>query len=258
MSSKPSPVVIKTTDSQNISSNKTLPLEHQIQLKAMEIALGYEAAHVKEKPHGSNSGPEVSMFLKDAGIGFPAAWCGAFVYHCVKKACEFYSTPTNKIAVPFDWKGSHGYTPDFERWARANKYIVYTSKEVEPGMCFLLYYPSLKRVGHIGFIVSPVTSKPGYYHTVEGNTDDSGSPTGGAVLQKIRKPYMIFRYFKNSPSTGISNLVSEETREARYKMVELISELYSIAPMAKLTQKDGHALNELRYCPSLKDIELKR
>ena len=229
-------------------------LGKKIQLKALEIALKYADQKVKESPKGSNSGPEVSQFLRDAGIGFPAAWCGAFVYHCVKKACEFYSTNERKIPVPFDWKGSHGYTPDYERWARSHKFQTKAIVEVEPGMCFLLYYPKLKRVGHIGFIVAPVLSKPGYFHTVEGNTDDSGSPTGGMVMRKIRRPYMCFRYF---PQTD-EGVLTESSKKARIAIVELLADIYGLAADADFTPEDGRALNNLRYCPALKDIELKR
>jgi hypothetical protein len=45
-----------------------------------------ELKHGVHETGGANSGPKVSQYLKNAGIGGPAPWCAAFVKWCLNKA----------------------------------------------------------------------------------------------------------------------------------------------------------------------------
>jgi len=48
---------------------------------------------VREIPRGSNSGPQVDLYLKSVGLGKGYAWCMSFVYWCTKEACLKSGTP---------------------------------------------------------------------------------------------------------------------------------------------------------------------
>ncbi|HYE76180.1 MAG TPA: CHAP domain-containing protein, partial [Blastocatellia bacterium] len=45
---------------------------------------------VREKPLGSNRGPEVDVYIESVGLAPTGkyAWCAAFVYWCYKRAAE--------------------------------------------------------------------------------------------------------------------------------------------------------------------------
>lgn len=162
-------------------------------LMAHSLAIAREQIGAREKPPGSNWGDEIAMFLESTGITTPAPWCAAFIYFCIHKASADLG-----IENPFRSLKHKAYTPSWLGWAnehgesltgRKAKKLVESEAApsvIEPGMLFLLYYPRLKRVGHIGFIASqPIEG--GLISTIEGNTDPRGSRTGGGVFERTRK-----------------------------------------------------------------------
>jgi hypothetical protein len=130
---------------------------------------------------GNNKGRVVTMYLSNAKIYTPAPWCGAFV-KWVLDACgvEHWitawspsGTARNRI---YDRR-----TPD--------KNVT----KPESMDVFTLYYPSLKRIGHVGFIDEWGDK---WVTTVEGNTNDSGSRdsnTGDGVLKRKRLKSTIYQ-----------------------------------------------------------------
>ncbi|MEP0813321.1 MAG: hypothetical protein HRF49_01470 [bacterium] len=162
----------------------------------LEVARGFVG--VREEPPGSNWGKEIERFLASTGIRTPAPWCAAFVYFCVKSAATEL-----RVENPFAKIKLKAYTPAWLEWADAHGEKLTGGKaaalspaefarEIPPGTIFLLYYPKLKRVGHIGFIAG-APDESGYIPTIEGNTDLRGSRTGGGVILRTRRLRGIYR-----------------------------------------------------------------
>jgi len=155
---------------------------------SLSVARSYVG--VCEDPPGSNRGEHVERFLKLCGIAPPAPWCAAFVYACIAEAAK-----SSGCANPFAKVEGKAWTPSWLAWANAHSEML-TGRRAKsladsgrrlfdadceparlanpvetapsalnddgsphvltPGMFFLLYYPKLKRVAHIGFIASPL------------------------------------------------------------------------------------------------------
>ena len=117
----------------------------------------------QEKPLGSNWGEPVRSYLKSVGISFPASWCMAFVYWC------------------FDTEKPN---PAFRSGGVLSCWNNSKDKRVSvplPGDVFILDFG--KGLGHTGF----VESVDGLYiHTIEGNTNDTGSREGIEVCRRKR------------------------------------------------------------------------
>lgn len=121
---------------------------------------------VEEVPRGSNWGPQVSEYLKSVGINFEASWCMAFVYWCVIK-----STTTNRLIK------TGGV---LNQWNKVNASL----KKETPlaGDIFIMDFG--KGLGHTGFVESVEGE---LIHTIEGNTNDTGSREGYEVCRRKRK-----------------------------------------------------------------------
>lgn len=136
-------------------------------------ALAYD--HVREV--GSNWGPEVSYFLAQVGIKRPAPWCGAYAFTIRKeagyipkgKASAYAWVPSWVNAGKVIWKRSSGERP--------------TRHLIKQGDVILLWYPKLKRLGHIGTVIE--VRKDGVVCS-EGNTNTGGSREGDGVRLHYR------------------------------------------------------------------------
>ena len=118
---------------------------------------------------GNNDGYWVEKFLASSGLGKGYAWCAAYQSYIHKET----GLKSPKSARVVDWFK----TPVWER--RNNSY----QPEAQAGMVGALYYPSLKRYGHILLIVGQDKNN---YYTIEGNTNGMGSREGDGVYKKIR------------------------------------------------------------------------
>ena len=56
------------------------------EVKNVVLQVASKEVGKQEIPKGSNWGPHVQGYLAAVGIGFPAAWCAAFVYWVFKQA----------------------------------------------------------------------------------------------------------------------------------------------------------------------------
>ncbi len=134
---------------------------------------------------GRNDGPAVERYLAHVGLGKGNAWCAAFVsYHL--SGCGV----TNPLSA---W--SPAYASVANRVWTPRK----ASRSPLAGDVFSIYYPNLKRVGHVGF-VRGVEGK--YLLTIEGNTSGPGSREGDGVYARKRelaKIHAITSYIKASP-----------------------------------------------------------
>jgi hypothetical protein len=140
--------------------------------KTIEIALSQKGA--TEHPPGSNRGPEVDEYLRCVGLdasrgNYP--WCAAFVTWCIAEAVKAVGGP-----------------PRFRGSASALLLRVLNKPLILPGPAancvFVMDHGQGK--GHTGFVLGIDPHDPTLLHTVEGNTDASGSRTGGQVMVRTR------------------------------------------------------------------------
>lgn len=119
---------------------------------------------------GKNDGQEVEMYLHSVGLKKGYAWCSAFVHWCLDSA---------KIK-----NSVNAFSPTAEN----KKNIVYKSRtffsQIKSGDVFTIFYPSLKRIGHTGFVDRKLNSS--IVETVEGNTNDASSREGDGVYRRKR------------------------------------------------------------------------
>jgi hypothetical protein len=118
-----------------------------------------------EIPKGSNWGPDVQGYLASVGIGFPASWCMAFVYWCVKQS---------GITNPLIRTGGV-----LHQWNHIGKQ--YKFSEPKAGDIFIQDHG--KGLGHTGFVERVQGDK---IFTIEGNTNDTGSREGYEVCRRVR------------------------------------------------------------------------
>lgn len=120
---------------------------------------------------GRNDGVQVESYLRTTNLKKGHAWCAAFVNWCFINN----QVPTNNSAWAPAWfpKSKTVYTQGVPL-----KYVP------QPGDVFGLYYPNLKRIGHVGFINKWGTGSS--IETVEGNTNGYGSREGNGVYVKWR------------------------------------------------------------------------
>ena len=119
---------------------------------------------------GFNRGPYVEMYLASVDLGPGYAWCAAFVSWCYQNA---------GVDAP-----RSGWVPSY---ALKDKRIYQRGKfqlqKPQSGDVFLIWYNSLNRPAHIGFVDE---WNEDWVITVEGNTNDNGSREGDGVYRKRR------------------------------------------------------------------------
>lgn len=123
-----------------------------------------------EIPHGSNWGKHVEKYLRSVGIGFPAAWCMAFVYWVFEQACK--ETGNDNLLVK-----TGGV---MRQWNECKKTL--RTKTPQRGAIFIMDYG--KGLGHTGIVEKVLPD--GKIQTIEGNTNDDGSREGYEVARHTR------------------------------------------------------------------------
>jgi hypothetical protein len=146
------------------------------------IERAVEALGVTEHPHGSNRGPEVDQYLRSVGLdptreAYP--WCAAFVCYQIGHASVDIHEPTT-----------------LKRTASCRKLVEFNHAlalaEPEDGCIFVHLTPDGH--GHTGFVVT--ARSDGSIQTIEGNSDASGSRTGGSVVRQVRGPAYAQHYLR--------------------------------------------------------------
>lgn len=120
----------------------------------------------QEIPLNSNWGVHVEKYLKSVGIDFPASWCMAFVYWCTEQA-----QPVNQLIRT---------AGVLKQWNTIDPKYRFT--EPKQGDIFIMDFG--KGLGHTGFVEFKDDI---YIHTIEGNSNDSGSREGIEVCRKVRR-----------------------------------------------------------------------
>lgn len=144
----------------------------QLSDAALQVAISQIGQ--EEKPKGSNWGHPIQDYLLSVGINFPASWCAAFLYWCFDHAA-------GQLGQPNPVYKAGGVLAHWTN--RAPKRIAAT-EEPEAGDIFIMDLG--KGLGHTGIVES--IAADGTLHTIEGNTNDTGSREGYEVARKKRTP----------------------------------------------------------------------
>jgi hypothetical protein len=139
------------------------------QIPNLVIAIAQKEVGNEEIPRGSNWGVNVQKYLASVGINFPASWCMAFVYWCFDEAYK-----SQNMQNPLVKTG--GVMHAWEVTATGHR-----ASPPQPGDIFIMDFG--QGLGHTGIVVS--VDGPNL-HTIEGNTNDTGSREGFEVCQKVR------------------------------------------------------------------------
>jgi len=144
--------------------------------KIIEIAKKYIGQ--TEKPN--NSGfldAEFEDKMREIGWQKGWAWCSCFV----KLVCKEAEFPEYKLINPSVMKTWNAFKTNFpDRVVGKN-----LSNQIKAGDLFVMQSKTNKSKGHIGFVLSEIDGK-GYFRTIEGNTDGTGSREGDGVCIKRR------------------------------------------------------------------------
>lgn len=119
----------------------------------------------QEEPKGSNWGPHVRKYLESVNIPFPASWCMAFVYWCFDQT-ELKGKLYRSGGV-------------FNVWNHMQ-----ANRVTDPQSGDIFIQDHGKGLGHTGIVESV---EGDWIHTVEGNTNDTGSREGYEVCRRTRK-----------------------------------------------------------------------
>jgi len=144
----------------------------------------------QEQPRGSNWGPAVSAYLSYVNINFPAPWCAAFTAYLLHNVSCERNYPTSGLVA--DW--SKGQWAEYVVADRRKGPITYA--DIRPGDFFTIFYPKLRRDGHIGLVIEV---RPTYIVTIEGNTSANGSREGFIVRQHQRSISNLSRIIRFFP-----------------------------------------------------------
>lgn len=167
---------------ENIVVTDTAP--NALLTEAVKVAI--TQLGVMEVPPGSNKGPEVNMYLASTGLPPGLFWCAAFVYWCFEKAAVKIGKKNPLVktgSVMHHWNNTTGkkiITLD----------AINKPSLIKPGHIFILNTGGSS--GHTG-IVEKVDG--GFIHTLEGNSNNSGSRNGIGVFRLQRKIAKINRGF---------------------------------------------------------------
>lgn len=131
-----------------------------------------------EVPIGSNWGPTVKAYLNSVGINFPASWCMAFVYWTFNEAAK-------QLSVQNPLVKTGGVLAHYNK---ASKFRV---KDPQAGDIFIMDFGN--GLGHTGLVESV---QGDVIHTIEGNTNDTGSREGYEVCRRTRKKSAIKGYLR--------------------------------------------------------------
>lgn len=137
---------------------------------ALQIAIGEIGK--EEIPRGSNWGENVEKYLQTVGINFPASWCMALMYWCFDQAAHKLSL-TNPL---FKTGGV------LAQWNNRVSCHIAPTAVIQAGDIFIMDFG--RGLGHTGIVESV---SEGVIHTIEGNTNDTGSREGYEVCRKQRK-----------------------------------------------------------------------
>ncbi len=167
-------------------------------LSLSEAVYGFAVRQVAElyldvREQGSNRGTEVEAFLSESGGSAGNSWCAAFVSHCHHEAADFLcgtttcSRTVRAVAMVFDGRDASNLT-----FSKQNA-IAGTFTPIAGDVMVMVTQGSTRALdegrprvqlrGHTGIVQSYNTATQ-VLHTIEGNTDASGSRNGDGVYER--------------------------------------------------------------------------
>lgn len=144
-------------------------------VRALNLAstnVGNPAA--EEQPHGSNRSPKIDIWNQAVGVPLGSPWCMSFVYAMVSQAANELGVPNTLYRTGSCTEQYHQCIADGIVMASPQAGDVFLVKGKKPGVFV-----------HTGFVAKVNTD--GTVQTVEGNTNDSGSPEGYGVFRRSRR-----------------------------------------------------------------------
>ena len=169
---RPEPFEIGTT--KDYLAGRSLPKPIPAPVAKSQRQQLYDWAQSKvgqRETHGKNRSPFIDSLNRAAKVPMGSPYCGSFVGF-------------GNAKFGFDIPKGYAWSPT---WA-ANERAVRVPDTMD---VFTLFYPKLKRVGHVGFHVH---TKGAHIETIESNTNDALSREGDGVYAKRRKKASIHRF----------------------------------------------------------------
>ncbi|MGE4191683.1 MAG: hypothetical protein AB7G12_17495 [Thermoanaerobaculia bacterium] len=148
---------------------------------ALACALGEAARGVRESG-GANRGPDVTAYLKNAGINVPAAWCAAYVQAMSDRGAKLLGVPN-----PLDDVQREALVADYVDLARQRRWIVGPDAVRRGDLAAFRFGTPIGAWNHIAFVMDPPVLVGGSWSrfwTCEGNTNAGGSREGDGVYVK--------------------------------------------------------------------------
>ena len=154
------------------------PLSSPVTSVSLLLKIAQSYTWVRESG-GQNQGEAVAHFLEEVNLHDPEPWCAAFV------------STVGIDAFGADWPLPRvaGCAALAEAADRKRLLFPYAA----PGAVFLLWGATKHRYHHTGFVIRS-TDHPGEWLTVEGNTNDGGSPEGIGVFTRRRTFAVLDRF----------------------------------------------------------------
>ncbi len=141
---------------------------------------------VMENPPGSNKGPEVNQYLASVGLQPGLYWCAAFVYWSFNEASKKLNRSNPLVKT--------GHVMSHWNKTAEKKILTVDAANnpslIKPGHIFILNTGGSS--GHTGLVEK---TEGGFIHTIEGNSNNSGSRNGIGVFRLQRKIARINRGF---------------------------------------------------------------
>lgn len=156
------------------------------ELSKEAIKVAQSQVGVMEKPAGSNKGPEVNMYLASVDCPPGNFWCASFIYWCFEQAAKGLNkkNPLIKTAGCIShWNKTEGKKIPAKE--AANNPLL-----LKRGQIFIIDHGG--GFGHTGILES---IEGGFIHTVEGNSNPTGSSNGIGVFKLTRKIVKINKGF---------------------------------------------------------------
>ena len=155
-------------------------------LAAIALQTAQNQIGESEQPKGTNSGPMVNEYLRSVGLSPGYAWCQAFVYWCYATAAKKTGrqNPVVRTAgVQHCWK----HTVNSLKLLKAD--AIKNPEKIRAGDQFILFYAG--QTGHTGLVErverrSDDDKVKWIIHTIEGNSNNTGSREGYEVVRHVR------------------------------------------------------------------------
>ena len=155
-------------------------------LLAAALAVAQSQVGVMEDPPGSNRGRQVEAYQACVGINPGDYWCAAFIYWCFQQTCD-NSGRRNPVLKTGHCMTHWNNTPGKKITGMD---AVNKPSLVKPGDIFIINTGGAH--GHTGMIEK---IEGGFIHTIEGNSNPTGSSNGIGVFRNMRKISKINRGF---------------------------------------------------------------